>query len=163
MPNEKLFQRELADAFRTNGWWVWKIPDQPISRMETAGDGKLRFSTPKPCDLVLCSPTGAFSAIECKLLHTSRGKIDARWMRQCDTLRGIATRPNSYCAFALNFRYRGERKGVCNRAFLLRVRGAGDALAEWRESLVIDLPWVIPRAQELTRKAGGWILPLGLE
>ena len=158
MPNEELFQTEISAAFRTSGYWVAKWPDLPVSIQRTGShgsDGKIRFTLPRPYDLQLCSPVGIFGAIECKLNQTEHWKLDDRAMRQLDTLRGIASRPPALAAFAVNIRYRGPRKGICNRAFLLRVEAA-DAMVDWRTSLVIDLEWMIAYGAEIPRITGGW-------
>lgn len=159
---EAQFHVELSAAFRICGYWVAKWPDLPVSfqRKGVHGqDGKIRFTLPRPYDLQLCSPAGIFGAIECKLIHTEHWKLDDRAMRQLDTLRGIASRPPALAAFAVNIRYRGPRKGQCNRAFLLRIEPrelAQDAMADWRTSLVIDLEWMIAYGAEIPRITGGW-------
>lgn len=160
---EKVFQAELAACFRAAGWWVAKWPDAAVSRMMAAKDGKLRFSLPKPCDLILCSPTGQFGAIECKLVKRPHFTMDERTVRQVETLAALPAL--AFTALALNFRYRRVRpKQQVNRAFLLDggffKRPAGRDLAVGETLRLDELTALVPPpgCRELARISGGWTL-----
>ena len=157
---EKVFHAELAAAFRASGFWMAKWPDQAISAMQVAESGKLRFALPKPFDLVGAAPDGRFVAAECKLVRGFTFRLDARTLKQLETLRELQAR-GGVAVLALNFRFQSKRAGRVNRAFLLhRFSGVG-----WE---VLGDRWVIPSAEvvtggwtELARRTGGWCLPEG--
>jgi hypothetical protein len=158
---EVLVHQELAAAFRAAGHWVAKWPDQAAYRGGHGGaahgqDGKVRFSVPKPCDLVGClAPTGRFVAVEAKLIQTRMFRTDARLVRQVGTLRDLAAR-GAWVAFALNFRYQARRPTPArvNRLFLLDP--ALDALGQERARWAVEDAEVL--GVELTRIPGGWSL-----
>lgn len=114
---ETQLHRELLDYYRRQGRWARKWPDSPVSRMEEAGGGKLRFSLPKPFDLVLCDTNGRFGAVECKLARSPIFHFDERARRQIRTLLDLPLA--AYIALAVNFRFTRARSGRVNRAFLL--------------------------------------------
>lgn len=160
---EITFTTELSATFRHAGWWVYRIPDAPVSGMQMAGGGRLRFALPRPFDLVLCSPAGRFAAIECKLLRTRAFTVDARMVRQVRTLLDVAER-GAAVWLALNFRFVRQRPPErVNRAYLIPAevlkapgwaegeRWAWDFKASMREGIL-----------ELLRVTGGWGLPAGL-
>lgn len=155
---EKVFHAELAACYRAHGWWAAKWPDAPVSRSMAAGaDGKLRFTVPKPFDLVLCAPDGHFGAIECKLVRARTFRVDPRTTRQVETLRELAGR-EAYAALALNFRFTQKRPPArVNRAFLLTGRGL-DA-AQWAPGMRLRLDELQELALELERIPGGWTFP----
>ena len=166
--NEKIFQRELLDGFRRLGAWAAKWPDQAVSHMKVGGDGKLRFALPKPCDLIGATPEGGrFMGIECKLARTPIFHVDARLVRQLETLRDLQAR-GAFAALALNFRFVRKRPPLrVNRALLL-MGLSGEAWQEGR-AFVLALPPLIgldpkppapmPLYVELSRISGGWEIP----
>lgn len=165
---ETVFHAELARAFRAVGYWIAKWPDQAVSRMMQAGDGKMRFTLPKPCDLIGCEPgTGRLIAIEAKLLRARIFHVDDRMARQLETLRTLAGL-GARVALALNFRFTAKRPPArINRAFLVGYQDTGE-LADpgWRAGEAWDFGVIRPgparSALELTRVPGGWILPTDL-
>lgn len=158
---ETLFHAELLAAFRAAGWWGMKWPDQVVSRMQVARDGKMRFALPKPFDLVLCSPEGRFGAIEAKLCRGPILTVDQRLVDQVGTLLGLF-KCGAYAVLAVNFRFSRKRIGRVNRAFL--VGGLNEP--GWG----IGEKWHLPLGDggttswlELKRTTGGWQLPLLVE
>jgi hypothetical protein len=155
---------ELLATLRGIGAWATKIPDTPVYRPGAMGvgeDGGMRFSLPKPFDLVGCLPGGRFLAIECKLVKAQTLRVDARLVRQFETLRGVARR-GGFAALCVNFRVESARAGKINRAFLSQaiypdapfpVEGSSYSLAT-----LAAAEWTV----ELTRRAGGWTLPAGV-
>lgn len=162
-----MFQAELGAAFRAAGWWMIKWPDVPVRRMMRAEDPKLRFTPPKACDLVGCEPgAGRLVAIECKLLRARTFRVDARMVRQLETLRTLGAL-GARVALALNFRFLAQRptRARVNRAFLV---GFEDPAAletpGWREGGTWDFgvlrPGPVHGVLELRRIPGGWALPV---
>lgn len=155
---ETIFQHELAETLRSCGWWIAKWPDQAVSRMEAAHDGKMRFALPKPFDLVGCSITGRFVAVECKLVRGPRWRIDERAHRQIQTLKEITER-GGMGVLALNFRFARRRPRVrVNRAFLYGFKDTAEIIGAgyWQVGSTIGLPEVGDVGIELQRITGGW-------
>jgi hypothetical protein len=155
---ETVFHRELCEAFRRCGYWMARWPDTPASAMVAASDGRLRFTLPKPADVVGCQPgTGRFVAIEAKLLRARTFRVDPRMARQVAALQELARR-NALALLALNFRFASPRLGRVNRAWLVldlqpwAVAGAAGAL-DAMPALVATL-----QAHELRRVTGGWAI-----
>lgn len=156
---EKTFHRELAGCLRKLGWMIFKWPDQAVSAMRVSGDGKLRFATPKPCDLMGCDESGRFVAVECKLIRSRLWRVDERTARQAETLIGAASR-GGRAYIGINWRYESKRPPErVNRAFLIRVLpGMDDLAANWS----VGKLWcpaaaaASPESHELRRVAGGW-------
>ena len=165
--NEKVFQREVLDALRRLGAWAAKWPDQAVSHMKVGGDGKFRFALPKPCDLIGAAPDGRFVAIEAKLARTPIFHVDARLMRQLETLRDLQQR-GAFAAVALNFRFVRQRPPLRVNRALLFLDLTGEAWAEGR-TFVLSLkpPFMLepnpsaprPISVELQRISGGWKIP----
>ena|SRR3990167_3805590 len=165
--HEVTLQRELAEALRASGCWVMKWPDQVVSGMQAAHDGKFRFALPKPCDLIGVAPGGRFLAIEAKLARSPIFHVDARLVRQLETLRALQAR-GAFAAVALNFRFTRKRPPLRMNRTLLFLGLSGEA---WREGqqFVLDLaapfqavtqpPAPMPIYCELPRIAGGWDIP----
>lgn len=156
---ESLFHAELAVAFRAADCWMAKWPDLPareLARHDTGG--AIRFTVPKPCDLVGCRPPqGQLVAIEAKLWRSRTVRLDDRLIRQVETLRAIA-RCGGWAALAVNFRFESKRPPArVNRAFLL-TRLDGTLAAQDRFTLT-DAEVL---AVELPRVRGGWQLPPSL-
>jgi hypothetical protein len=155
---------EILAALRGIGAWATKIPDTPVYRpgaMGVSEDGGMRFSLPKPFDLVGCLPGGRFLAIECKLVKAQTLRADARLVKQFETLRSVARR-DGFAALVVNFRVDSTRAGKINRCFLcpakypeatFPIEGSSYSLAA-----IAEAPWT----RELTRRAGGWTLPAGI-
>jgi hypothetical protein len=100
-------------------------------------------------------PGGQFVAIEAKLLRARTFRVDARFVRQAETLRELGT-GGAWVALALNFRYAAKRPARrVNRAFLVRDLGA---LAV-TEGAAWTLDWAANLGVELFRITGGWTLP----
>lgn len=156
---ETLFHAELLAAFRAEGWFAMKWPDQVVSRMQVARDGKMRFALPKPFDLVLCSPSGRFTAIEAKLCRSPILTVDKRLAEQLTTLRALG-KLGAAAMLAVNFRFTQKRTGKVNRAFLvteLNVPG-WQAIGEKWHLPIIPSPSELWGWRELTRQPGGWRL-----
>lgn len=165
--NEKVLHAELSASFRQLGCWMYKIPDATVSRMQMAQDGKMRFALPKPFDLVGADPSGRFLAVEAKLARSPIFHVDARLVRQLETLRALQLR-GAFAALALNFRFVRKRPPLRVNRALLFLGLSGEAWTEGR-TFVLDLaaPFrVTPRPAapmpiylELLRIAGGWEVP----
>src|SRR3990167_9290845 len=164
---ETLLHAELSAAFRRLDCWMAKWPDVTVSHMQVAGDGKMRFALPKPCDLIGVAPGGRFLAVEAKLSRSPIFHVDARLVRQLETLRALQAR-GAFAALALNFRFTRKRPPLRMNRTLLFLGLSGEA---WREGqqVVLDLaaplqavtqpPAPMPTYCELPRIAGGWDIP----
>jgi hypothetical protein len=165
--NEKVLHGELSAAFRRLDCWMAKWPDVTVSHMQVAGDGKMRFALPKPCDLIGVAPGGRFLAVEAKLSRSPIFHVDTRLVRQLETLRALQTR-GAFAAVALNFRFTRKRPPLRVNRTLLFVGLSGEAWTEGR-TFVLDLaapfqvvtrpPAPMPIYLELPRIAGGWEIP----
>ncbi len=153
---EKVLHAELSAAFRRLGCWMMKWPDSLVSHMQAAGDGKMRFALPKPCDLIGVAPGGRFLAVEAKLSRSAIFHVDARLVRQLETLRALAER-GAFAALALNFRFTRKRPPCRVNRTLLFLGVSGDC---WREGVrfILDAT-MFPTYVELSRIAGGWEIP----
>jgi len=159
---EVTFQQELAEMFRAAECWIYKVPDQVISRMQAAQDGKMRFALPKPCDLIGCSRRGQFVAVEAKLVRSRVFRLDPRAVRQLQTLQQLQNEYGAFTALAVNFRFTSKRPPArVNRAFLI--------LDLFQPSLQLGHAFTIPVEPspvlpgpgwlECGRLKGGWALP----
>jgi hypothetical protein len=61
---ESLFNTEITNSLKANGWFAYKIPDTPTSMLVG-----LRYTPEKPCDII-ASINGRFTAIECKQIKS---------------------------------------------------------------------------------------------
>lgn len=164
---ETVLHAELSAAFRHLGCWMAKWPDSLVSHMQAAGDGKMRFALPKPCDLIGAAPGGRFLAIEAKLSRSPIFHVDARLVRQLETLRALQSR-GAFAAVALNFRFTRKRPPLRVNRTLLFLGLTGEAWTEGR-TFVLDLappgmpiprpPAPMPIYVELPRIPGGWEIP----
>jgi hypothetical protein len=154
---ETVLHAELAAAFRAAGCWVQKWPDQAVSRMIAARDGGLRFTLPKPCDLVGCWPNGRLLAVEAKLSRARTFRVDARMIRQVATLRDLDAH-GAWTAVALNFRYASRRPVIArvNRCVLVILAASLEALTVAGVGWTADA--VAALGVELPRVTGGWRL-----
>ncbi|MBI3937110.1 MAG: hypothetical protein HY323_09045 [Betaproteobacteria bacterium] len=161
---ETLFHAELSAAFRHLDCWMAKWPDVTVSHMQVARDGKMRFALPKPCDLIGMAPGGRFLAVEAKLARSPIFHVDARLIRQLDTLRAFQER-GAFAALALNFRFVRKRPPLRVNRTLLFLGLTGEAWTEGRAFVLgLTVPFLpepkpaapMPRYVELRRIAGGW-------
>jgi hypothetical protein len=166
--NEKTLHAELAASFRQLGCWMAKWPDVTVSHMQVAGDGKMRFALPKPCDLIGAAPGGGrFLAVEAKLARSPIFHVDAQLVRQLETLRALQER-GAFAALALNFRFVRKRPPLRVNRALCFLGLDGEAWGEGR-AFVLSLvppytltptpPAPMPIYAELGRISGGWTLP----
>lgn len=61
---ESIFNTEVTNSLKANGWFAYKIPDTPASMVIG-----LRYTPEKPCDII-ASVNGKFTAIECKQIKS---------------------------------------------------------------------------------------------
>lgn len=158
---EKDFHRELKAAMHAAGYWSYKIPDQPVSRMQLTGDGKLRFTVPKPCDLIAVAPDGRAVLVECKLSKARSFQIDDHIRKQVGILLDVARR-GAHVGLSINFRYEAKRPAPAkiNRAFVVqRVEVLAGLVTETSSFTLADAEVL---AVELPRLTGGWRLPADL-
>lgn len=101
---EQTFTTEIMNSLKSYGFWAYKIPDAPYSRMKDAG---LRFIPPKPCDIVACKD-GKFYAIETKQMKKwEKLSIDTFTLSQITNMTNIVKAGGVAYAF-VNVRIKKE-------------------------------------------------------